>query len=350
MSRADTDASLSRTLDILGVEKKQPVRLVWMRYAVAAALLLAIATGGYFWLKARSGNTPPIAKNTAPAQDVPAGGDKAILTLADGSQIVLDSAANGDLAQQGSIKVQKLNGQLKYSVGHSDDVYAAGTAYNTVRTPRGGQYELVLQDGTKVWLNAASTLKYPTAFNGRERIVELTGEGYFEVKPLTPKGGQGKIPFKVLVPGGQEVEVLGTHFNIMAYKDEPLMRTTLLEGSVRVHAMTGDQKPTLLAPGQQAQISSSGAVLVDQNADVDQAVAWKNGFQIFHNADLPTILRQVSRWYDVDVEYQTKAFPEMGLDGTIPRSVSLQNMIKVLELNNDQVHLKLENNKIIVLP
>ncbi len=323
----------------------------WLRYAAAAALLLAIATGGYFLLKARSGKTTSIAKNTAPVQDVPAGGDKAILTLADGSQIVLDSAANGTLAQQGKVNVLKQDGQLKYSAGQGANL-PDGIAYNTVRTPRGGQYQLVLQDGTKVWLNAASTLKYPIAFNSKERVVELTGEGYFEVKPLASKGGQGKVPFKVLVPGGQEVEVLGTHFNIMAYKDEPLMRTTLLEGSVRVHGMTGDQKPTLLVPGQQAQISASGAVLVNQNADVEQAVAWKNGLQVFHNADLPAILRQISRWYNVDIEYQQgqSSLPEMGLNGTIPRTTSLQNMIKVLELNNDQVHLKLENNKIIVLP
>lgn len=350
MSRADTEVTLSSTLATLGVEKKPLPRLVWKKYAVAAAILLAIVTGGYLWRKASHAKTTEVANApAAPVQDAAPGGDKAILTLADGSQIVLDSAANGTLAQQGRVNVLKLNGQLKYSAGQGVADNSAAMAYNTVHTPRGGQYQLVLQDGTKVWLNAASTFKFPAAFPGNERKVELTGEGYFEVT-------KSKLPFKVLVPGGQEVEVLGTHFNVMAYKDEPIMRTTLLEGRVQVRpanndprATANDQRPTLLSPGQQAQLSASGKILVDENANIEQAVAWKNGMQYFKDADLHTILRQVSRWYNVDVEYKAEG-PEMGLNGTIPRNFSLQNMLKVLQLNNDQLHLKFENGIITVLP
>jgi len=315
--------------------------MVWKKYAIAAAVLLAVATGGFLLLKAKYANHI-IAVNKAAAvivQDVAAGGDKAILTLADGSQIVLDSAANGMLAQQGKVKVLKQNGQLKYSAGQG--VTNAAVAYNTVRTPRGGQYQLVLQDGTKVWLNAASTLKYPAAFAGNERNVELTGEGYFEV------AHNSKAPFKVLVPGGQEVEVLGTQFNIMAYKDEPLLRTTLVEGAIKVKAGAASVQ---IKPGEQSILSNkSPEIRVQANADIEQAVAWKNGMQSFKDADLHTILRQVSRWYNVDVEYKAEG-PEMGLNGTIPRNFSLQNMLKVLQLNNDQLHLKFENGKITVLP
>lgn len=343
ISRADTNATLNRTLSILGVEpaaapamagKQSVARISWLRYAAAATVVLALATGGYFLLKGWHNSTAPVATTTAPAQDVPAGSNKAILTLADGSQVVLDSAANGQLAQQGKMNVIKQDGQLKYNSGKGADMSAV--LYNMVQTPRGGQYQLVLQDGTEVWLNAASTLKYPAAFTGRERVVELTGEGYFEV------AHRDHVPFKVIVPGGQEVEVLGTHFNIMAYKDEPQIRTTLLEGRVRVQSETGNQPSAVLSPGQQAQLSASGGIKVDKDADTEQALAWKNGLQSFKNAELPAIMRQVSRWYNVDVVYQGAAPSMGGLNATIPRSTSLQHLLHALELNNDQLHFKVE--------
>ncbi|HUP11181.1 MAG TPA: FecR domain-containing protein, partial [Niastella sp.] len=308
---------------------------------------------GYFAL-----NTKPVATKTVdttkpvvqPVVVMP-GGNKAVLTLADGSTIVLDSAANGALTQQGATTImKKQDGELVY---HADGKkMTEAVAWNTIGTPRGGQYQVVLPDGTKVWLNAVSALRFPTSFTGNERVVQLTGEAYFEVSSLlaSPEGGGKRIPFIVNVhpsfgdTGGGRVEVLGTHFNVKAYHDEATIKTTLLEGSVKISSA---KREYLMKPGQQARIGRDGKMALDENADVDEAVAWKNGRFQFNDADVETVMRDIARWYDVTIEYAGKV-PAEKFEGEIPRSSSITEVFKILELSN--VHCKIEGKKITVLP
>jgi transmembrane sensor len=327
------------------VRPATPVRKInWLR--IAAAIIILISAGAYFFNRNTSGG---ITKNdivkAVPVQelrnDVLPGGNKAILTLANGSQIILDSAANGLLAQQGNTEVVKLaNGQLVYKEAGGK---AAEVLYNTMGTPRGGQYRLILPDGSKVWLNAVSSIRYPTAFIGKERTVEITGEAYFEIAKDKSR------PFKVLVGststnGGMEVAVLGTHFNINAYSDEPVIKTTLLEGSVKV---TRDTRSTVIRPGEQTQLNSTGALKVIRDADVEEALAWKDGLFEFNDADLQGILRQLMRWYDVDVEYQG-VIPHRYFTAVISRDKTLTGVLEILKLSG--VEYKLEGKKLIVTP
>jgi len=343
MATADTETMLVKTLERIGAEPRPVVRMGWKRWAVAASVLLVISTAAWLVLKTNAPHTIAVKPPDAAVKDVAAGTDKAILTLSDGSRIVLDSAVNGQLAKQGRTQVMKADGQLKYNHEPGEAGREAAIIYNTVSTPRGGQYQLVLQDGTKVWLNAASTLKFPTAFTGAERKVELKGEGYFEVQ-------HDKKPFKVITPA-ETVEVLGTHFNVMAYTDEPQSKTTLLEGKVSVspaRPTNNDQRTTILLPGEQAQLGKSGKINVEEHADLDQAVAWKNGMQSFKDADIKTIMRQVSRWYNIDVVYNGD-IPEIGLTGKIPRTISLKKLLEALELNSS-LHFQLTDGKVTVTP
>ncbi|MBS1564182.1 MAG: FecR family protein, partial [Bacteroidetes bacterium] len=328
-------------------------RMRWLRWTIAAATLLAVSTTA--WLVLRTNAPQSVATlPKQPPKDIAAGTDKAILTLADGSRIVLDSAANGQLASQGNSNVVKSGTVLKYSKSNSKDAPTAMTAppvLNTVSTPRGGQYKLELQDGTKVWLNAATTFRFPAAFTGDERRVEVIGEAYFEV-------AANRKPFIVTTPASaskpaQQVQVLGTDFNVMAYTDEPQSKTTLIEGKVRVSAVRGGTLPLqgaggLLSPGEQALLSPSGNLSVDAHADIEQAVAWKNGMQSFKDADIKTIMRQVARWYNIDVEYKGE-IPEIGLTGKIPRSISLKHLLEALELNSS-LHFELGDGKVTVRP
>jgi len=307
---------------------------VW-RYVAAASVIIAISTAGYFFLNSKQQTNIPVAAAKEMKHDALPGGNKATLTLADGSVIVLDSSANGDLAQQGNTKVIKLDsGMLAYNAG---SVNISEVLYNTISTPRGGQYQVVLPDGTKVWLNAASSLRFPTAFTGNERDVTLTGEGYFEVVHNPAK------PFHVIT-GSTEVEVLGTHFNIMAYPDEAVIKTTLLEGSVKV---TSPTKTAMLKPGQQANINKSGAIRLIPNADTEEAVGWKDGLFKLHETDIPEIMRQVARWYDVEIVYEG-AVPGGSISGDISRNMNLSKVLKVLELSG--VHCRIEDKKMYVAP
>jgi ferric-dicitrate binding protein FerR (iron transport regulator) len=275
-----------------------------------------------------------------PKGDVMPGGNKAILTLANGSQIVLDSAVNGILTHQGNIKVIKLtNGQLVYenAGARADEVL-----YNTMSTPRGGQYSLILPDGSRVWLNAVSSIRFPTAFLGEERTVEITGEAYFEIAkdPLRP--------FRVLVNSGLkdrrlEVAVLGTHFNINAYKDEATIKTTVLEGSVKV---SHGSSHTTIEPGEQTQFDN-GILQIVHDANVTETVAWKDGRFEFKDTDLKTIMRQLMRWYDVDVQYNGN-ISERYFTADISRNKSLSGVLKMLELSD--IDFKLEGNKLTVTP
>ena len=310
----------------------------WQRLAVAALVLLIAGKAVLFFLPASPSKRTAMAPGqpTNYAHDLPPGRNNAILTLADGHTITLDSAANGGLAQQGNTKVIKLNGQIAYTKTGSAQ---AGEAIllNTISTARGNQYQLILSDGSKVWLNAASSLRFPTAFSGKERRVEVTGEAYFEIAK------NPSMPFKVQTGSG-EIDVLGTHFNINAYTDESSVKTTLLEGAVAIRKETALQ---MLAPGQQAEFSPNGGITLPKNVDVTQETAWKDGFFWFNNTDIHSLMRQVSRWYDVEVEFQGNIADD-GFTGKIPRNVPLSKLLNVLE--QYELHFKIEGKKIIVLP
>ncbi|NLR57370.1 FecR family protein [Chitinophaga polysaccharea] len=319
------------TLPFVGTSKA-PLTARWWWAAAAAVTGIILVTAGWWLMK------PAPAAKSLPAvairykNDVPPGSNKAILILSDGSSITLDDAKNDTLGKQGSTSIIKLqNGQVLYKAAAA----AATVTYNTLTTPRGGQYQLTLPDGSKVWLNAASSLHFPTAFTGHNRLVELTGEGYFEVASMPGK------PFLVKV-NGTEIAVLGTHFNVMAYTNEQAMAVTLLEGAVNV-SRNGVVKK--LQPGQQARIPADNNITVT-NVDISEAVAWKNGFFIFERADITTVMRQLERWYDIEVVYEG-APPAMRFGGGMQRSLPLSRVLNILEKN--QVAFKIEGRKITVL-
>lgn len=312
-------------------------RHIW--WAAAASLLL-ITTGTYFFQQKKPAElvvTPPapLIKN-----EVQPGGDKAILTLADGTTITLDSASNGILSRQGSTKVVKLaNGKLVYNATGSQ---TSEVMYNTMRTPRGGQYRITLPDGTQVWLNAASSITYPTEFTGAERIVKITGEAYFEVAPLNHK-----TPFRVKILSGAgeekaEINVLGTHFNINAYDDEADVKTTLLEGAVKV---ARGREIVTLQPRQQARIAKMIEVVVP--ADLEEVTAWKEGYFKFNEADIGTIMRQAERWYDIKVAYPN-GVPKDAFSGSLPRHVSLAKFLEILVYSD--INAKIKERTVIINP
>ncbi|SHM80533.1 FecR family protein [Chitinophaga jiangningensis] len=301
------------------------------RYAAAATLLIGIAT--FYWQQQHP-NKPAVAfRETAP---IAPGKEGAILTLADGSQMVLDSAGNGLVANQNGTRIMLQNGQLAYNAGGG----TSGTiAFNTVSTPKGRQFKLILPDGTSVWLNAASAITYPTAFNGHERTITLQGEAYFEVAT------NDKAPFKVTAGEATTIEVLGTSFNVNAYTNENNIRTTLLSGAVRIKAY---QQTVTLKPAQQAAVKPSTAQLVVHNAvNTDQVLAWKNGLFNFENASLDEVMRQLERWYDIEVVYE-KGIPPTRFGGEINKQNTLQDVLQILEGSN--VHFQLQGRKLIVMP
>lgn len=314
-----------------------PVRSInrYLRTWWAAAAILILISAGIFTLFNKTSKDQPIAGKQAPASEIiTPGGNKAVLTLADGTTIILDSAANGTLSQQGNSKViKKENGQLAYQ---SSNAAQAAIQYNTVTTIRGGQYQLILSDGSKVWLNAASSLRFPASFAGKERSVELTGEGYFEVVR------NPAMPFKVKINGESEVSVLGTAFNINAYPDERTLNTTLIEGSVNFTAVNGES--VKLKPGQQAQ--SGSAVSVINNVDIDEITAWKSGWFNFDRADIASIMRQVSRWYDVEVVFQGQPSKKT-FSGIVSRSHQISEVLKIMEKAG--VRFRIDGRKITVL-
>jgi ferric-dicitrate binding protein FerR (iron transport regulator) len=310
-------------------------KISWL---VAASVLLLVAGAVTFLAIKKPSSSIPVAANeqkkAAPVKnDVAPGMNGAVLTLADGSQIVLDNAADGSLAQQGNATIVKKGGMLNYiDAGKSD----AEVSYNTVATPRGRQFQLVLEDGTKVWLNAGSSIKFPAVFKEKTRDVVVTGEVYFEVAKNAAK------PFRVDAKG-MNVEVLGTHFNVNAYDDEASINTTLLEGSVKV--IKGD-KQKLLAPGQQAQMNGLGEFSLVKNINTEEVMAWKNNFFSFNNTDMNKLLRQLSRWYDVEVELKGAVQP-VTFNGSISRNVNLSTVLKMLE-STGEVKFSIEGKKVLV--
>lgn len=344
------DRIKSRLLETIRQEQEhrqgvKKIRRKWLIPA-AAVILVLLSAGAYFILSSKT-TQKEVAKLKPPAvqsvADIAPGGNKAILVLADGSTVILDSATNGIISEQGNIKVEKLdNGLLAYAINgrlvtENDEAF-----YNTISTPRGGQYQVTLSDGTKVWLNAASSIRFPVLFSGRERKVEITGEAYFEVAKNIA------MPFKVKA-NSSEIEVLGTHFNVNAYDDEATIKTTLLEGIVKVSvpASAGKQTARFLQPGQQSAISKEGKINVNDRVDTDEAIAWVNGRFQFKSADLKTILRQISRWYDVDVVY--KGNVNVHFTGPIPRSEYVSKVFEKLALTGE-VQFKIDGKRIIVSP
>lgn len=313
-------------------QNKKPVKL-WRRMSIAASILLFLSVGSYFLFTKQ-----PAQQNVQnQPNDISAERNKAILTLSNGQQILLNDAKNGTLAKQGNTVINKTNdGAIAYNGQRAESsVAGADIEYNTITVPRGSTYKLTLTDGTKVWLNAISSLKYPTSFKGRERNVEIVGEAYFEVAHNKQK------PFHVKA-AGQTVEVLGTHFNINAYPDEEKIKTDLLEGSVKV---SKNKESALLKPGQASVILANQSKILVRNADVQSAVAWKNGLFSFKRADLKTVMRQISRWYDVDVSYQGE-IPETAITGTIDRNLSAAKALEII--SNLGVSYKSEGKKVII--
>ncbi len=326
-------------------EAGAPVQVIPLRrragawwWAAAAVLLLA---GGYLVWKRTEGAAdrekmavhPPLPDHT----------DKAILTLANGQQILLDDTAKGQLAEQNGVNVVKTDsGQLTYVTGGKGAGGSQGSAqglsqYNTLATPRGGQYQVVLPDGTKVWLNSASSLKYPTVFDGSSRHVELTGEAYFEVAK------NNRAPFTVGTAGLQ-VAVLGTAFNLMAYTDEENIRTTLVNGAVRLIGPKGAQ---VIKPGEQGSLDEKEGHFTVSRPDLDEVLAWKEGEFKFSGQPIRTIMRQMARWYDVEVEYQG-APPVNLFNGDITRTQNASVLLDILETTKT-VHFNIEGRKIIVI-
>lgn len=314
-------------------------RINWQRIFAVAAILLLISSVGVLLLPQGVKNDKPkiVAvklKKQEVKPDVEAGGNKAILTLADGTKIILDDKSTGKIANQSGVNISKTaDGQLVYAFGReyksTANSHDAAQQINTISTPKGGQYQINLPDGSKVWLNAMSSLKFPTQFLAKERKVELVGEAYFEISPFY--AGKIKLPFKVISPtadgSSQEVEVLGTHFNINAYGNEMSTKTTLLEGSVKVinlHSKT----ESILQPGQQAVLKGNQTYV--KTVDKEEIMAWKNGDFLFNNLQLVDIMKQLERWYAIRVDYST--LPNTRYQGVISKHVSLSQVLNMLEL------------------
>jgi transmembrane sensor len=342
-----------------------------LRTWVTAAVVLIVAGVVY---RNVVFNKPPAGTNendTPGIGNILPGGNKATLTLSNGSVVNLGNTANGTVAEDGNATVVKLkDGELKYESNgptkgreHGSNKQFPTGNFNMLSTPRGGQYHLTLPDGSKVWVNAASSIKFPTRFAHHERRVAITGEAFFDVNPK-------KVPFIVSIQSASgetvaEVEVLGTQFNINAYSDEEAIKTTLVNGKVKIsvrHNTGSDPRPVehsnpnvrFLAPGQQAQIpiTVTGARLPDsikvvEQADTETAIAWKNGFHSFKNADIKTIMRMLGRWYNIDIAYEGN-IPSHKYTGSIPRSEKMSAVLHMLEYAG--IHYRLQENRVIVIP
>ncbi|MFA6945613.1 MAG: FecR family protein [Pedobacter sp.] len=327
---------------MIALINKSNTYTLWPRIISAAAIIIIISVGTLFYLNyIKKLNTKHEISGVQ--NDISPGGNIATLTLADGRKISLTDAKNGQLAEQSGIKISKTaDGQLVYTISDSDNS-SQSLSYNIIETPAGGQYQVNLPDGSKVWLNSASSLRYPVRFTGNERRVEISGEAYFEV------AHNKRMPFKV-INSSQIVEVLGTHFNIMAYPDESSTKTTLLEGSVRI---IKENKSKIITPGQQTRVKN-GDIDVE-TVDVTQVTAWKDGYFMFKNEDIQSIMRQISRWYNLEVEYQGH-FTEKVFGAKISRTRNVSEVLEILE-STGSIHFKIipgdaqgKERRIIVMP
>ena len=312
---------------------------LWYQLGIAASILLLIATSLFFYTN-RTVDDNIAAKVVEPTEAIiTPGDDKAILTLSDGTKIILEDAKNGILANQAGVSIQKTSdGELLYSFSNSANSVTQAEdniLYNKIETPIGGKYQVNLPDGSKVWLNSSSSLRFSALFNGDTREVELSGEAYFDVSKNKSK------PFRVITKD-QIVEVLGTQFNINSYSDEGPIKTTLIEGSVKI---IYKDKVVLLSPGQQFQPKELVSAVLE--ADTEEVVAWKEGYFVFKNEDIKSIMRKLSRWYNVEVSYSGD-IPEVGFGGNISRSKDISEVLDVLQLTN-AIHFKVEGRRITVM-
>ncbi len=314
-----------------------PVRRIFPRWLPYAAAILLLTISIYLLTRTTHNAQPTSTPQIAAKKDILPGGSHAVLTLANGQQIILDSAGAGSLATQGSTHIIKLNaGALTYQSTSNDP---AKVFYNTIATPAGGQYQITLADGTIVWLNALSSLHFPTSFNGPDRSVTITGEAYLEVAKDRSK------PFIVHV-NDAAIEVLGTHFNVMAYNNESALETTLLQGSVKF--IKGNSS-VLLKPGQQSRLLQDAQIQLLNDVNLEQVVAWKNGMQSFNSADIKTIMRQVERWYDVKVEYKGEITTRK-FSGDIPRDAKLSELLEAFKVNRIHFDIDAEHKKLTITP
>lgn len=318
--------------------KQNRLRVKRIIAVASAAAILLFGIGVALYWSPHSAQT-----ETASIADIAAGGDKAILTLADGKRIVLDGTGSGTVAQENGITIQKnADKSLTYTVQETTGDIGGKLAYHTIETPRGGQYRVVLSDGSTIWLNAESSLTFPARFSPTSRDVKVTGEAYFAVVPRKTGGDVGKrIPF-IVETDQQRIEVLGTEFNVNTYPDQPAQQTTLVEGSVRVRNKNNDQH-VVLEPGQKAQGSSTIQVT---KADLEREIAWKNGDFIFKNDQLSHILQQVSRWYDITVSYP-EHLAELPFSGMVSRQRPLSSIIAMLE-STGVLRVKIQERRIII--
>ena len=312
-------------------------KMKWFRLTAAAAVLIALAAGSYiYFTPAAKEAIATITIQPKQTDIAPPSGNKAVLTLSNGTKIEIDSIGNGMIALQGNVRIIKQsNGEITYAGSAAKEV-----SYNTLNVPRGSKaLGLTLSDGSQVWLNVGSSLTYPTAFTGKQRKVKISGEAYFEVSH------NAKMPF-IVQHDDVTVSVLGTHFNVNTYEDETAERITLLEGSVRVNKNMVSQ---LLKPGQQAAIINRiNDIKVLDNVNMDEVMAWKNGkFKFGENTDIEPIMRQISRWYNVDIEYKGRVSQRFW--GSISKDVNISRVLKILEATGG-VKFKVEGNKIVVMP
>lgn len=314
---------------------------LFYRIAAAAAILVFLSGGLLFYYRMVSGpdNASKELHVKTKSNDILPGGPKAILTLSDGRKIVLDDAKNGTLISQAGVKVHKnSNGIVEYTlVNHqAEEAEKVHDVYNTIQTPVGGRYQLNLADGSKVWLNSASSLRFPVFFTADTREVELKGEAYFEVS----KDKKRKFTVR---SGNQSVEVLGTRFNIKAYPDEPLINTTLIEGSIRVIQLT-TKNSELLSPGDQSELGESIKV---KRINAQAEVAWKDGYFNFKNADIETVMRQLGRWYGISARYEG-TLSKQHFSGAIANNLTLLEVLEILERSD--IHFRIEGKEVIVMP
>ena len=317
------------------------VRFMKRTWWAAAAIVILAGLTAIWLLTGKPVFGPGTVSSEMPQTTIQPGRDGAVLVLSDGTTVSLDTVRNAVISLQGGARAKVVNGILVYE-RTGDEI-----AYNTMSTPKGRQYQLTLPDGTKVWLNAASSIRFPTVFAGKDRSVQLSGEAYFEVAK------NREMPFKVIALNNAEVEVLGTHFNVYAYESESVINTTLLEGSVRMtpFSITSNMadQGILLKPGQQARlaVTEKTPVQLIGNVDLDKVMAWKNGLFNFEDASLQEIMKQLERWYDIEVVYE-KNIPDIALTGKITRGVTLNKLLPALEKMG--LHYRLEGRKLILLP
>jgi ferric-dicitrate binding protein FerR (iron transport regulator) len=361
----DPDVLFRKIIDEAGQRKNEKVvakpflnkKRIW--WAVAAGLFLPLAITAYLLTDTSRLNDAKWKKSDISAIDIPPGGNKAVLTLDGGQQIILDTVSNGIITQQSGARIVKSgNGLLEYHTGNEK---SENPVFNTVSTPVGGQYQITLSDGTNVWINAASSIRFPAIFTGEMRKVYISGEVYFEVNPkfLTGSGKkmqQKYVPFLVDISGRGVVEVLGTHFNINSYKEENHLKTTLLEGSIKFTPTPGNVsepsdntgqvgKSVLLTPGQQVNLNREGEMEVSNNVDLEEVVAWKNGYFRFSSSTLQDVMTQIARWYDIEVILEEKISAEK-FSGKIQLNLNLSEVLKILEKND--ISFRMEGRKLFV--